>query len=183
MSGEQKFEIGLTDKELLEIHLGVRDNLPSKPLAGLRNKLAGILPPLIKYQIIPDDKDPLTALPMAGRKLAKTVITISGDPVYKETERDSIELMAYCFAARLENLARQELKINPARVITEKQKPDKLEAYGHILAVVFASDNFTPALGRHTLETMAPKIDELVHPGRRELREAMEAVISKYETE
>ena len=178
MSGEQKFEIGLTDKELLEIHHGVRDNLPSRPQAMIRLKLAELLPNPIKRKIVPEDKDPLTALPMAGRELAKAIVTISGDPVYKEIERDSIELIAYSFASRVERIAKQELGIDGNKI--EKNKPNKLEPYGHILAAVFASDDFSPAFGRDTLVKMAPKIDELVHPGRKKLREAMEAVREKY---
>lgn len=181
MSGEQEFKIGLTDKELLEIHHGVRDNMPSRPQARFRLKLAELLPNPIKRKIVPEDKDPLTALPIFGRRLASAIILDGHDIVYKDDERLSTEFIAYSFAKQAYRIAALETGIGAKNKAT-KYNPfeQQLAISGQVLAAIFTSENFTPAMGRRTLETMAPRIDDLVHPGRRELQEAMEKVREKY---
>lgn len=185
MSGEQEFEIGITDEELTRIHLEVMGNFPAKPGVILLGILLDVLPEPVRRIVIPKDKDPLTALPIFGRQLATTIVSGCGDPIYRGLEKDTIEFLGLSFAEHVERKARLELKLNnelrqnqPERTVS---RPHPLEVYGQILAAVFASGNFTPSLGRHTLKSMAPRIDELVHPGRRELREAMEEVREKYE--
>ena len=177
-----EIEIKLTDKELTGIHLGIRDNLPSNPLANTRSRIADLLPNPVKRMVIPDDKDPLTALPILGRQLASVLITDSHDIVYHDNEKYSIKFIAFCFAAQACRIGALEIGIKTKRQPTDYDpSTQQLAVSGQVLAAVFASDNFTPELGRHTLETMAPKIDELVHPGRRKLQETMAAVIEKYE--
>lgn len=182
MSGEQEFKIGLTDEELLEIHHGVRDNLPSRPQAMIRLKLAELLPNPIKRKIVPEDKDPLTALPNLGRRLASAVISESNNIAYRETEILSTEFVAFSFAKQACRIASLKVGVKAKGKLTEYDTfAQQLAISGQVLAAVFASENFTPKLGRHTLETMAP-IDDLVHPGKKKLREAMEAVREKYES-
>lgn len=183
MNRKPEFEIGLTDEELMEIHLGIReDNLLSKPQARIRLKLAGLLPTPIRNKIIPENKDPLTALPMLGRQLAAAVISESNDIVYHDTEKLATEFLAFSFAKQTCRIAALETGIEAKGIPTKYDEfAQQLAISGQVLAAIFSSENFTPALGRQTLGTMAPKIDELVHPGRRELQEAMERVIRKYE--
>ncbi|GEM_PF-6266312 len=170
--------IPFTDEELMEIHRVVADNLLSTPDAYRRHKLANILPKPIKRMLVPENRDPLTALPTLGRQLAATIIETSGDAIYTESEELAKELTAIAFARQLILISEKNLGIKPKPYKSETVNPlaDQLQKQAEIMASTFASPNFTPALGRHTLEVMAPEINELVHPGRRKLREAMEAV-------
>lgn len=183
MNGEREFKIGLTDEELVDIHHGVRDNLPSNPFANTRHRIAELLPNPVKRIIIPENKDTLTALPMLGRQLASVLITDSHDIIYHDNEKDSREFLAFCFAAQACRIGALEIGIETKRQPTDYDPfAQQLDVSGKVLAAIFTSENFTPELGRHTLETMAPRIDDLVHPGRKKLREAMEAVREKYES-
>lgn len=175
--------IFLTDEQLLMIHYGVIDNLPCGAGAIARSILADVLPNPIKRKLIPPDKDPLIALPMFGRQLAAVIIADSGDAIYLESERLAKEVIAFSFANQIVRIANQELGMaSEIRPPTKSNSvSDRLTTEGKILASIFASPNFTPGLGRHTLAVMAPKVDGFVHPGRKKLREAMEAVIKKYE--
>ncbi len=177
-----EIEIKLTDEKLMEIHLGVRDNLPSNLFANTRSRIANLLPNPVKRMIIPEDKDPLTALPMFGKQLAEVLITDSHDAIYQGNEEPSREFVAFSFAKQACRIAGLEVGIKAKHLPTDYDPfEQQLAISGQVLAAIFSSENFTPALGRHTLETMAPVIDELVHPKRKALREAMEEIMEKYE--
>ena len=181
MNKTAEIVIPLTDEDLMKIHLGVRENLPSNLFANTRSRIAGLLPNPVKRMVIPEDKDPLTALPMFGRQLASALVLDSNDIVYQPTEALSTEFIAFSFAKQACRIAGLEIGIKTKRRPTDYDPfEQQLAISGQVLAAIFTSENFTPALGRHTLEIMEPVIDELVHPKRKALREAMEAVREKY---
>ena len=175
--------ISFTDEELMKIHRDVMDNFPSGLGAIWRGFLANILPEPIKHRLVPEDKNPLTALPMLGRQLATALIVDCGDPIYQKIESLTTELVALSFARQIVIMSERELGIIPEqrRLKENTSAEEKLATQGKILAAVFTSPGFTPKLGRHTLNIMAPEVDGLAHPGRKELREAMEAVTQKFE--
>lgn len=172
-------KIPLTDEQLLAIHRDVMDNFPSRPGAILRGFLANILPEPVKQALIPEDKNPLTALPMLGRQLATALIANCGDPIYEKVENLSRELIALSFARQIVIISEKELGITPKQSQSVSDG-EKLAIHGRILAAVFASPSFSPALGRHTLNIMAPEADILAHPGRNAFKMAMEAVTEKF---
>lgn len=177
----------LTDEELIAIHRGVMDNFPSRPEVIARSILVDVLPEPIKRALIPENKDLFTALPDLGRQLAIALVVDDGDMISQEEERLARETIAYSFARQITRIARQQLGIKPPerrRWATHNPVSDKLETKGQILAAVFSSPHFTPALGRHTLRVMAPEIDELVHPGLlSEFRMAIEALRQQFDSD
>jgi len=185
MNEKPNSEIKLTDEELMKIHREVMDNFPSGPGAIWRGFLANILPEPIKHRLVPEDKNPLTALPMLGRQLATALIVDCGDPIYQKIESLTTELVALNFARQIVIMSETELGIIPEqrRLKEDTSAEEKLATRGKILASIFASPHFTPALGRYTLNIMVPEVDELAHPGRNTFKTAMEAITENFKAD
>lgn len=195
MSGKQEFEIGLTDDELTEIHNKAMNVLPSNPGTIVKISIASMLPEnppdflkktvsSIRKFILPDHENPDIVLPELGTKLAEAVIPLSKDPLYIPNEEIARMIMSFSFYKRALSAAAQDRHIDIKRYQSKTNNPlgSRVEAGGKILAVAFL-DDFTPIHSRTVLQTIAEEIDKPLHPGRDELREAMEAVREKYESE